>query len=81
MSEKITLCSGPNTGNQHGTVAHGTITLNGNLAATYKHKLKTGLVTVTYEGQSKTTQVGGLKAEQVAEMLLHELMAKARRAA
>jgi len=79
--EGFTFRFGPNAGNQHGTVARGAIAFNGDPVAIYKHNLKTDLVTVTYEGQSKTTQAGGLRAEQVAEMLLRELMAEVKKAA
>jgi len=34
----------------------------------------------TIDGKTKTTQAGGLRAEQVAEMLLRELMAEAKKA-
>lgn len=79
--EGFTFWFGPNAGNQHGTVERGAIAFNGDPVAIYKHNLKTDLVTVTYEGWSKTTQAGGLRAEQVAEMLLRELMAEATKAA
>lgn len=80
--EGFTFWFGPNAGNQHGTVARGAIAFDGDPVAIYKHNLKTDLVTVTtIDGKTKTTQAGGLQAEQVAEMLLRELMAEAKKAA
>lgn len=72
----FTFWSGPNAGNQHGTVERGAIAFNGDPVAIYKHNRKNDLVTVVYEGATKTTQAGGLTGEQVAELLLRELMAK-----
>lgn len=78
----FTFWFGSNAGNQHGTVARGVIAFNGDPVAIYKHNLKTDLVTVTtIDGKTKTTQADGLRPEQVAEMLLRELTAEAKKAA
>lgn len=77
----FTFWFGPSAGNQHGTVNRGAIAFNGELVAIYKHNRETDLVTVVYEGKTKTTQAGGLKAEQVAEMLVRELTVEAKKAA
>lgn len=79
--EGFTFWFGPNAGNQHGTVERGAIAFNGDPVAIYKNNLNTNLVSVaTIDGKTKTTQAGGLRAEQVAEMLLRELMAEAKKA-
>ena len=78
----FTFWFGPNVCNQHGTVARGAIAFDGDPVAIYKHNLKTDLVTVvTDDGKTKTTQAGGLRAEQVAEMLFREMMVEAKKAA